>query len=489
MTRRRETPEQKRRRDYLAAFGVIAGVVLATYFAFHPSLPFSKSFELRAVVTSANQLHPNSPVRLAGVDVGKVTGIEAGPGNTSTVVMQLRRRALPLHRDASLRIRPRLFLEGGFYVELEPGSPASPRVVSDWTMPLSQTATPVQLHQVLAVFDSDAREDLRGTIGTLDQGVSGGGAKGLRDVAPQLKPALRDATLAVEALRGTAPGDLATGVHSTAKLTGALAANPRALGDLVRSFNSTAATLAAHDQGLAGSVRGLDAVLRTAPQSIGAFDAALPETGRALASVRAALPGAPRALQRTLSTMGDLDALVKPGAREVTIGSLATVFRDLPILTGKLAGVFPSGKPLADCLTSRLIPTLQSPAPDGSLSTGRPVWQDFVHALVGLTSASQDFDANGYNARYLFATGPELITTEHIPLLGNLIGSIGAPINSRPIPLGDGRMPPLRTDASCTDQPLPKLATPAGSSGFIPAGEANRSITTLDELIRELRGG
>ena len=40
---------------------------------------------------------------------------------------------------------------------------------------------------------------------------------------------------------------------------------------------------------------------------------------------------------------------------------------------------------------------------DGALSSGRPVWQDFLHGLVGLTSSSQSFDANGLWMRYLFA--------------------------------------------------------------------------------------
>lgn len=484
--RRRETPQQQRRRNYLAAFWMLAAIVLATYFAFHPSLPFRKHFELRAVVTSANQLRANSPVRIAGVDVGKVTGVDRGPGNTSTIVMTLDRRALPLHRDASMRIRSRLFLEGGFYVELQPGSPNSPTVHSDWTMPLSQTATPVQLHQVLAVFDKTARGDIRTSIGTTAKGVFGGGAEGLRAAAPQLAPALRDAALATRALQGSSPKDLSRALGRSATLTQALAANPGALAGLVKAFNSTAATLADHDGNLAGAIRDLDSVLRTAPASMRDFDAALPETHRALVSLSRALPEAPSSLDRTLTAMSELNALVAPGAREVTVGSLATVFRDLPILTGRLAGMFPSAKQLSDCLRTHIIPTMQAQAPDGALSTGRPVWQDFVHALVGLAGASQDFDGNGFNARYMFGTGPELISTQDLPRVGKLIGSIGAPLNSRPIPLGGGRVPPLRSDVSCSDQPVPKLATPAGSSGFLGAGPANRTTATVDELIRKL---
>ena len=33
---------------------------------------------------------------------------------------------LPIHRDATIRVRDRLFLEGGYYLELDPGSPSAP---------------------------------------------------------------------------------------------------------------------------------------------------------------------------------------------------------------------------------------------------------------------------------------------------------------------------------------------------------------------------
>ncbi len=68
-----------------------------------------------------------SPVRIAGVDVGKVVDIDEGPGNTTVVTMELNDSGRPVHRDATARIRPRVFLEGGFLVELQPGQPERAR--------------------------------------------------------------------------------------------------------------------------------------------------------------------------------------------------------------------------------------------------------------------------------------------------------------------------------------------------------------------------
>jgi virulence factor Mce-like protein len=461
-------------RNALAGLAVLGLTALVAYVAFNPSDPLHKPFELRAVVRSASQLRTESPVRIAGVQVGRVDSIEAGPGRLTTVVMRLQDRALPLHDDAELRIRPRLFLEGGFYVELQPGSPSAPEVRSGWRVPVSRTSTPVQLYQALDVFDAPAREALRTQLDVLARATAHGGAEGLHEAAPQLAPLLRDVSVAADALRG--PGDhaLSDALRSGARLLRVTGDDAAGIARLVASFDRAAGALAAHDRQLGAAVTALDGTLRDAPPALRALDAALPESRHTLASLSAALPAAPRALRRTLGVVGQLDALVAPATRDRTIAALATTFRDLPTLVGRLASMFPTAKPLADCLSSHVIPILNAKAPDGKLSSGRPVWQDFVHAMVGLASASQNFDANGYATRYMFGTGPDMVSTESLPGIGRLVGSIGTPLQSRPVPLAAGRTPPVRTDQSCAAQPVPSLAAPAGSSGLRSAGGRSR---------------
>ena len=43
--------------------------------------------------------------------------------------MEIDEKGLPIHKDATLKIRPRIFLEGNFFVDLKPGSPSSPTLV------------------------------------------------------------------------------------------------------------------------------------------------------------------------------------------------------------------------------------------------------------------------------------------------------------------------------------------------------------------------
>ena len=58
-------------------------------------------------------------------------------------------------------IRSRIFLEGNFFVDLRPGTPGAPIVHDGDTLPASQTATPVQLDQLLTALQTGDRQYLQ----------------------------------------------------------------------------------------------------------------------------------------------------------------------------------------------------------------------------------------------------------------------------------------------------------------------------------------
>ena len=106
------------------AIGVIALVVILiiTFLGFTKDIPFTKPYELKATFASANSIRPGAPVRIAGVNVGKVAKVEpSSNGEASVVTLQISKQGLPIHKDATAKIRPRIFLEGNFFVDLRPG--------------------------------------------------------------------------------------------------------------------------------------------------------------------------------------------------------------------------------------------------------------------------------------------------------------------------------------------------------------------------------
>ncbi|MGH2904000.1 MAG: MlaD family protein, partial [Solirubrobacteraceae bacterium] len=165
-------PRLRRRRDELSVVemqrynplrvGIVFLVILAVgvYFGFTKHVPFKHGYRLNAVFASGLNVKTKSPVRIAGVDVGKVTGLKR-EGKTGVVSMEIENRGLPIHTDATLKLRPRIFLEGNWFVELQPGSPSAKTVSSGHTLPLTQTADPVQLDQVLDALNTDTRANLQ----------------------------------------------------------------------------------------------------------------------------------------------------------------------------------------------------------------------------------------------------------------------------------------------------------------------------------------
>src|SRR5207244_7514115 len=94
--------------------GLIAATIILvfSFFGFSRYNPFAHPFKLYATFHSANNLQPKSPVRIAGIDVGKVTDVQSlksGSG-AARVTMEIDKKGLPIHKDAPLKLRPRIFL-------------------------------------------------------------------------------------------------------------------------------------------------------------------------------------------------------------------------------------------------------------------------------------------------------------------------------------------------------------------------------------------
>jgi virulence factor Mce-like protein len=463
---------------------VIAGTFAITFYAFNQGLPFLHGFRVHALVQAAQSLRGGSPVRIAGVEVGTVEGVARGPHHTAVVTMDLNHDALPLHTDATLRVRPRLFLEGSSYVDLHPGSPTAPVLPDGGTIPLSQTTIAVQGYQLLSTFDLATRDDLKGVLHELSVALSHGGAEGLRRADAQLAPALRDVSWVARAAQGTEPADLASFVETASSVTATLARNREQVTDAVTSLNRVATSLANTNGALGQSVAGTDAVLRAAPPDLAAIDHSLPPLTRLARALYPALRVAPPLIGRVSEAVGQLATLVAPGERTKLIAALRGVFVSLPSLVQRLGGLFPVLKPVTDCVRTHIAPVLLGSVPDGSLSTGQPVWEEFAHALVGLAGAAQNFDGNGYALRIVIGAGAETVTAV-LPGLGKVIGVLpgsSAIIGARPQWVGDLTPDVFHPEAPCATQPLAHLGSPTAAGDFSLAGPVVRPTLSTGEL-------
>jgi len=485
---RRRRPTSGRHSPNYPLIGVLAVLVVAIfiYGAFTKRVPFVPHYQLSGVFSTSNQIIKGSPVRIAGVDVGQVTGISNGPGSTTIVKMQINDEGRPIHRDAILKIRPRLFLEGGYYVQVDPGSPSAPELKSGATIPLPQTAVPVQFHQLLSGFDQPTRDALKTVLDKLSVALEGGGAQALRRTTRELAPTFKSVAILTHAAQGSAPDDVSRFISGASRVSGALADNDRQLADLITSFNRTAAALASRDADLAATISGVDLTVRAAPPALRALDRALPAVDAFATALRPSLRIAPPILTRTAALLVQLEALSRPTELPRLVSRLKPALGDLPTLEQRLDALFPLVTPVVTCVRDRAVPVLNAKLDDGPLSTGRPVWQNLAHTTVGLASAAQNFDANGSWVRYLSTGGTATVSTGAVPGVGTLLGTAANPIEgSRPQWLGSQKTPPFRPDAPCTEQPAPDLRARTGP-GMRTVGRARRPRISLNQFERLL---
>jgi virulence factor Mce-like protein len=483
----------------VAAITILLAVAI-TYYAFSgKQVPFVHHFTMHAVVRNSVDIVPGSPVRIAGIDVGKVTGTSA-EGNLTKVNFELSSNGLPVHRDATVTIRDRLFLEGGYYLQLDPGSPSAPAAGDGFTVPVSNTAYPVQFYQLLSTFDRPTRQSLENALASLNEGLSppagqqatpeNSGVGGFKSAVPQFTPTLRDIAWVTQALHGTAPGDVERLLSSASSVTGTLQGSSSQLADLVTSLNRLSGALVATDGSLGQTISGLDQTLQVAPPTLAAVDRALPPVVNLGVALDPSLKAAPPLVDAVTKSVNQLGAIVAPGERVRLLDALYNTFTGFPSTLRQLGEVFPITKGVTDCLRTHVTPILTQAVPDGSLSSGRPVWQDFAHLLSGLTAAVQNFDANGYWIRLISSVGDNGISLGSLPLLGQILGvtpgSSGIE-GARPQWVGDLTSADFRPDVACSSQPVPTLTTATAAADLHHVGYAapptTAQVQKLDKLV------
>jgi phospholipid/cholesterol/gamma-HCH transport system substrate-binding protein len=394
--------------------GVIAVAVIAVvvFFAFNKGNPFSSPYELNAVFESANNLGVNSPVRTAGVDVGKVKEVEPmGDGSgLAKVRMEIYDKGLPIKRDATLKIRSRLFLEGNYFVDLRPGSPSAPELGDGGTIPPSQTAFPVQFGQVLQALQSDTREDLQILFRELAVGYSGTGPIGLNQLFEYQERAYKNTALVNAALLGRERHDLSRLLDGQAKVFGALSRNERTLADLVTDLNTTLGAFASQEDALTAVIPELRDVLRVGEPALRSVDSSLPSI-RAFA--RDALPGArssPATLDAQIPFIRQARGLVSEAEARGLVRDLRPTVPALAQLNRGSARTFQQTRALASCQNKVLLPFSRTPIPDPAFANSghhnEPFFEESPRALVGLAGESRQADANSAFFRVLTGTGP-----------------------------------------------------------------------------------
>ena len=464
--------------------GLIAIVVIliGVFFGFTRYNPIAKPFQLKAAVKSANNLQASSPVRIAGVQVGKVKKVEAIRGGTGAVItMEIEKPGLPIHRDAQLKIRPRIFLEGNFFVDLQPGTPAAPVADSGFTVPVQQTSTPVQFGQLLTALQSDTREDLQTFLDEYAKKALGnGGAEAYNAMLDDAPDALRNVAIANQATLGRRPHDLSNVLRGQQRLARALTARPQALKSLITDLNTTAAALASEDAALQRSMPALRDTLIAGTPALRSVDAALPSL-RAFA--RDALPGVRSsgpAIDASLPFLRQLRLLVRPQELRGLVRDLRPTIPALARVNRRSIGLLNQSRALSACQNNVLLPWVQKPIPNPEepLIDGEPFYKQAPRGLVGLSSESRLTDANSPVFHINGGSGPANIIYTHEG--ENFIATAPAPPDGTR-PAKPTYRPQFRPGEPCELQEVPDLNAQLGTPD--PSRTVDEATDALDGVV------
>ncbi len=209
-------PAKHRSRPLAIGFAVTAVIVIALVSAAQRHIPLTPvaGRVVDAEFNAADQVSNRTVVRVNGIDVGRVSGVEAGsdPYRTSRVVMRITDDNVHLHADASAQIRWRTLFGGLMFIDLHPGSAAAPL-----SGPISATRTSnqVELDQLLGTYSGTTAQAQRGLFTGLRQTFAN--PPGIGSTLQVLAPALQTVQKGLQPLLGQQTDDLRGLVRATAR--------------------------------------------------------------------------------------------------------------------------------------------------------------------------------------------------------------------------------------------------------------------------------
>ncbi|WP_320669175.1 MlaD family protein [Patulibacter defluvii] len=433
---------------------VVLLALLAGYVIFQGPLPGSSPRELRVLTRDAGSLRVGRAImaRVAGVNVGYIAAIEPrGADGTTEITVRLDDDAPVIRRDATVEIRPRLFLEGNFFLDIAPGTPGAPPL-GDGALPASATTIHVASDELFRPFDRATRERIRTGLSGLGGTFADGGAARFGRLLRALPAPFARGTVVADAFSGGDPSELRALVRRAGAVLDTTARHEAGLRAALRGGRRTFAALAAEAPGLRETLTELDRLTAAAPADLARIDRAVPGARALIGDARPLVRRLPRTLDRAEPALAALLATIRGGRLQALLAALrptlATTTAAAPQLGADLAAL----TPIARCVRGPVLGMLNQRLEDGRFTSGMPYYREFLAGLPGGTSAASLFDGAGGYTNLLAGLGGQLLTAGSGDGRPSL--AVGGGGSSPPRP---AQAPPMRTDVACDQQRTPVL--------------------------------
>ena len=425
-------------RQVLAIVAIAAiGVAVGAYILAHQRLrfPWEDTYRISAELATAQAITPGQGqvVAVAGVTVGEVASVRLREGR-AVVEMEIDRNKLArVHADARVLVRPKTGLQD-MALQLDPGSGDERALEEGEALPVSATRPSVNLDEILAGLDADARTYLEILLSAGGRGTAGRG-EDIRAIFRAGAPAVERTRRIAGALAGR-DRELRRLVRGLRVLAGAAAEKDEELVQLVDTAHATLRTVAAHDDDVRTSLERLPGTLDAARGALSASRPFARRLGPTLEALRPAVRDLAGALPRVDPLLED----ARPAARRIRglIAPALPVARDLDPTLRDLAAVTPHLRRAFDVLT--YVVNELGHNPDGP-EEGYLFWTAwFAHNANSILSID---DAQGvaWRGALLMSCSSYGALQDAAPLLAAVAGSPACPEDASTPARRGGRRP------------------------------------------------
>ena len=452
-------------------------IVVGVYFAFARGLPFGDHYEVKIHFEESVNVKERQPVRIAGVDVGKVVKVEHAdpPRKLVEVTVRIDDAGRPVHQDAQVKIRPRMFLEGNWFLDMSPGTDGSPELEDGGTIPVQQTSSPVQLGQVFAILQSDTRDNIKRIFREYGSALEGEGANGFRRSIPYWEPAYRNSAIVQDASLGLNPHDLSDYIDSAGRVARGLDRSPDALRSLITDFDTAAGAFAREATSLETAIGELPRTLAAARPALAKLNDAFPPLRRLAVDLRPSVRETGRTIDVSFPFIRQTRRLVSPAELRGLVADLRPTVPNLARLTRDSVPLFEALRESAGCENEVFNDFSNDRLEDPYFpATGR-IYEEAPKPLPSLAGESRSGDANGQWFHVLVSAGDYTVNIgndiqgnpqfaqAYFPILGTL-----------PPSPPEGRRPPLKPEVPCETQEPPDLrAIPGPGDPVVAKGLPN----------------
>jgi phospholipid/cholesterol/gamma-HCH transport system substrate-binding protein len=417
-------------------------------------------YTLKADFQTAQAVTPGQgqAVTIAGAKIGEIGSVNLKNG-IATVTMKVTPKYARIYRDATLLLRPKTGLQD-MTLEVNPGTPASGRLPSGATLPLSQTAPNVNFDEFLAGLDAETRAYLQELLAGAGQGLKNNG-KALAATLKRFDPTARDIQQIAQELE-LRHANTARAIHNFRLLIEALGGKDKQLAQLIDASNAVFATFAKEDRNVQSTLHLLPGALAKTRSGLGKLATATAVLGPTLHELRPFAsslgPGQEATRRLAEKTTPIFKNQIRPFARQI----LPTI-NQLQPSTQALSEAFPKLATSFSVLNEFFNELANNP---GSTKGGFLFFLDWAnHNLNSVVSSANAHGVLGRSLTYLNCEVAPLLkgVSEINPTVNLIVGLLNPP-----------------TRATCQGAGILKGQASAASTRSRPKSPAGGLLSGLD---------